>query len=88
MALLQLSLLSHQDLRSGQISTGVAFRILHQIQKAQGISNLYCQTPRQKVEIGAITNIAPATLESIQLSLDTALGTWKNIQNYWEKYGF
>ena len=42
------------------------------------ISNLYCQTPRQKVEIGAITNIAPATLESIQLSLDTALGTWKN----------
>ena len=42
-----------------------------------GIANLYCQTPRQKVEMGAITNIAPATLESIQLSLATALGTWQ-----------
>ena len=38
-------------------------------------SYLYCQTPRQKVEIGAITNIAPATFESIQLSLATPLGT-------------
>ena len=32
--------------------------------------------------MGAITNIAPATLESIQLSLATALGTWQNSSTF------
>ena len=77
MALVRLSALSHLALLSGQISIGAA---LESVSREEIIFfgllwNLYCQTPRQKVEMGAITNMAPATLESIQLSLATALGT-------------